>query len=80
MKVSAEPRGRTFTLTLTEGEAGVLLKLVGRVTGSPSASPRGFCSDLFDELTALHVRAVGELNEPSSFGFRDGPRTSELAL
>lgn len=79
MQITAAPRGRTFTLILTEGEAGVLLKVMGRVSGSPAGSPRGFCSAIYDALTTLNVRPVGEVGE-TALTFADGPTTKELTL
>jgi hypothetical protein len=71
MDISANPRGRIFTLTLSETEAGALLKVMGRISGSPGNSPRGFCSEIYDQLTALSVKPLGECGE-TNLHFADG--------
>ena len=65
---------RIFTISMTEREAGILLSVVGRISG-PSNGPRSFTSQIFDELTKLQVKRVGELGD-STLQFhepREGP-------
>lgn len=69
MQITTTPTGRTFTLNMSEQEAGILRSVVGRISGLPSG-PRGFTSAVFDALTKLHVRSVGNLGD-SSLSFRE---------
>lgn len=46
-------RQRFITLTLTEGEADLVLDLVSQVTGKPALSPRKYARRIRRSLTAL---------------------------